>query len=239
MVELARQGLAPRNSSLQLEQELVESEENIQVLRHRRSKIEASLESTKKQLNQADQEFNKQNIATLAEAQKQVTSLRQDLIKTKERVRLQKLRAPTDGYVQQLQISTVGGVVQPAQQLMFIVPQDEVLEVEAMVLNKDRGSIKVNQEAEVKLEAFNFTKHGTIGAVIRNISSDAVQDEKLGAVFPVRVSLLQNYIMVNDEKIRLTPGLNVTLEAKDSKRRVIEFILTPILKGFKEAAREK
>ena len=141
--------------------------------------------------------------------------------------------------MQQLQISTVGGVVQPAQQLMFIVPQDEVLEVEAMVLNKDRGSIKVNQEAEVKLEAFNFTKHGTIGAVIRNISSDAVQDEKLGAVFPVRVSLLQNYIMVNDEKIRLTPGLNVTLEAKDSKRRVIEFILTPILKGFKEAAREK
>ena len=85
-----------------------------------------------------------------------------DLEKAEERTKRQLLTAPVDGVVQQLAVHTVGGVVTPAQQLAVVVPSDAVLEVEAKVSNRDIGFVHVGQDAQIKVDTFNFTRYGLL-----------------------------------------------------------------------------
>ena len=115
----------------------------------------------------------------LVDANKQIENLEQEQIKAQQRLALYQIKAPIDGTVQQLATNTIGGVVTPAQELMVIVPKNQKLEVEAMLLNKDIGFVHEGREsalkAEVKIDTFNFTKYGVIHAKVNTISSDAMQ----------------------------------------------------------------
>ena len=151
----------------------------------------------------------------------------------------QTLTAPIDGVVQQLSVHTIGGVVTPAQQLMVIAPKEGQLEIEAWIENKDIGFVKEGQAAEIKVEAFPFTKYGVIDGKLLHVSHDAVPLDKVGYVYSARVDMEQTSIDVGDKQIRLSPGMNVAVEVRTGQRRVIEYFLSPILRGFKETARER
>ncbi len=149
------------------------------------------------------------------------------------------LTAPVDGTVQQLAVHTVGGVVTPAQALMAIVPRDNPLEVEAFLENKDIGFIKPNQDAEVKIETFQYTKYGTIHAKVSSVSHDAISDEKRGLVYSTRVKMAKSHIRVDGTPVALSPGMAVSVEIKIGKRRVIEYFLAPFIEHTHESLRER
>ena len=183
--------------------------------------------------------FRSEILSQLAETQRRIEQLKQQRIKAAQRTNLQKLTAPVTGVVQQLAIHTLGGVVTPAQELMKIVPQDQSLEVEAWILNKDIGFIEAGQTAEIKIETFPFTKYGTIDAEIINVSDDAVSDEKRGLVYAGRVRMAKSTIQVGNKTVNLTPGMAVTVEVKTGKRRLIEYVLSPLLKYKNESLGER
>ena len=141
--------------------------------------------------------------------------------------------------VQQLAVHTIGGVVTPAQELMLIVPEEEQLEAEVWIENKDIGFINPGQQAEVKVDAFPFTKYGIIDAEVQTVSNDAVENEKLGWVFTSRVQLKKNNIRVENKPIRLTPGMSVSAEIKTGQRKLIEYFLAPLLRYRQESVRER
>ena len=117
-------------------------------------------------------------------------------------------------------------VVTPAQVLMVIVPQDAQVSAEVVIDNKDIGFVQAGQVAAIKLETFPFTRYGTVDAVVRSVTADAVSDDKKGAIFPALLTLKQSAIDVDGKRIRLSPGMNVTAEIKTGKRRVIEYLLS-------------
>ena len=166
-------------------------------------------------------------------------ALLQELRKANQHKTQLVLNAPVTGTVQELVTHTVGGVVSPAQKLMTIVPENAKVEVEALLQNKDIGFVNAGQQAEVKIETFNFTKYGLIDANILNVSNDAVEDQQLGWVFKMRLKLDQENIAVEDKLVRLTPGMSVTVEIKTGKRRLIEFFLSPLLRYKQESVRER
>ena len=84
------------------------------------------------------------------------------------------LTAPVDGVVQQLAVHTVGGVVTPAQSLLVVVPSDSRLEIEAMVSNRDIGFVHAGQDAEIKVDTFNFTRYGLLHGEVLSVSQDAI-----------------------------------------------------------------
>lgn len=153
--------------------------------------------------------------------------------------RLLKLAAPVDGTVQQLQVHTVGGVVPAAQPLMVIVPGKHRLEVEAMVLNRDIGFVKEGQTAAVKVDAFPYTKYGLIPARVIHLSRDAIQDEKRGLIYSVLVALDRDSIGVDGRETRLGAGMTVNVEIKTGERRVIEYLLSPLLQLQRESLHER
>jgi hemolysin D len=141
--------------------------------------------------------------------------------------------------VQQLAVHTVGGVVTPAQQLMVIVPRDHPLELEAWVENKDIGFVSPGQPVEVKVETFPFTTYGTIPGKVLMVSREAVQVDKVGLVYPARISVERSTIVVDGQPTPLLAGMSVSAEIKTGKRRLIEFFLSPFIRHARESLRER
>jgi len=151
----------------------------------------------------------------------------------------QRLVAPADGTIQQLSVHTLGGVVEPARVLMVLVPAAGGLEVEARVLNKDAGFVHPGQPAAVKLEAFPFTRYGTVPGHIKRISRDAVPDPKLGSVYVATVTLDRATIEVDGRQVPLGAGLAATVDVKTGTRRILSYLLSPLQTSVAQAGRER
>lgn len=200
---------------------------------------QAAFAEAEKQYQAMLLEFQQSKQAELSALETKAISLAQEVAKAGQKAGLQRLVAPIDGVVQQLAVHTVGGVVTPAQQLLMVVPQDHLVEVEAQVENKDVGFVKEGQPAEIKVETFQFTLYGTIPGSVLTVSDDAVSIEKVGLVYPTRVSLDRSTMQVEGKQVNLSPGMAVTVEIKTGQRRIVEYLLSPLLKSMKESLRER
>lgn len=208
--------------------------------------LQAQLEQAKAGLKQAEQNraaWQADTYKTLndrhAKADLAQRQLAEDNTKASQRERQTALTAPTTGTVQQLVVHTVGGVVSPAQVLLVVVPDQAKVTAEVTLDNKDVGFVSNGQNAEIKLETFQYTRYGTVPATVTTITADAVNDEKRGAIFPATLALAQNDINVDGKVIKLAPGMNVTAEIKTGKRRVIEYLVSPVASHVDEAMRER
>lgn len=175
----------------------------------------------------------------LTEGSKIADAARQDALRAGEHGKLLKLTAPVDGTVQQLAVHTVGGVVPAAQPLMLVVPKENGVEVEAFLENKDIGFVREGQEAEVKVDAFQYTKYGTVPGRVTHVSRDAIQDEKKGLIYSVKVTLDKSTLPVEGRETPLSAGMSVSVEIKTGERRVIEYVLSPLLQHQRESLNER
>ena len=146
----------------------------------------------------------------------------------------QQIKSPVDGFVGKLLIHTEGGVVSPNDNLISIVPSDAPLIIKASVLNKDIGFLKLGQEVAVKIDTFSFQKYGLLHGNIIEISKDAIEDEKLGLIYEIKIKPKSLDIKVEGETKRLEIGMSVIAEVKTGKRRVIELFIYPIIKYMDE-----
>ena len=224
---------------LQAEGQRIDKTQELAGQRKKLRQDQSALAEAEKNYRAMASEFQQAKQTELSATETKAASLIQDVTKAGQKADLQRLTTPIDGVVQQLAVHTVGGVVTPAQQLLIVVPQDHPVEVEAQVENKDVGFVKEGQPVEIKVETFPFTLYGTIPGRVLTVSDDAAPIEKVGLVYPARVSMERATIHVEGKDVRLSPGMAVTVEIKTSQRRVIEYLLSPLLKSVKESLRER
>jgi hemolysin D len=236
---LQQENFISRHGWLEKEQARVEAERDLSAQAARRQEIHAALAVAERQRAAQQAQTRRATLDRLREAEQKALALEQEHIKAGNRVEHMRLTAPVAGTVQQLALHTLGGVVTPAQALLVIVPDDLPLEVEAFVENKDIGFVRPGQEVEVKLEAFPFTKYGTLKGRLTQVSNDAIQDEKRGLVYAARIQLARNSLDVDGKTVNLSPGMAVTVEVKTGKRRVIEFFMGPLMQYQSESLRER
>ncbi|MGD8852430.1 MAG: HlyD family type I secretion periplasmic adaptor subunit [Gammaproteobacteria bacterium] len=231
--------LSAEQTWLELEEERVEQQQELAALKKRTQQVEASIQEARKRRQALDAEFQRELLTKLAETERRIDRLEQERIKASQRTDLQRLRAPVAGVVQQLAVHTIGGVVTPAQTLMKIVPESESLEIEAWILNKDIGFVEEGQRAEIKIATFPFTRYGTIDGQMIDVSNDAITDEQKSLVYAARVLMQESVMRVGERLVNLAPGMAVTVEVKTGKRRLIEFILSPLLRYKSESLGER
>jgi hemolysin D len=224
---------------LQAEGQRIDKAQELAGQRKKLQQDRAAFAEAEKHYRAMVSEFQQTKQAELSALETKAASLLQEVTKAGQKAGLQRLIAPIDGVVQQLAVHTVGGVVTPAQQLLIIVPQDHPVEVEAQVENKDVGFVKEGQPVEIKVETFQFTLYGTIPGRVLTISDDAAPIEKVGLVYPTRISMDRSTIQVEGKQVNLSPGMAVTIEIKTGQRRIIEYLLSPLLKSMKESLRER
>ena len=171
---LMEKELGSKLTYFEILQQLVEQQEDLGVQKSHLSEAEAAAAAIRETRGQAEAEYRHTLSDELAKSEQKASGLTQDLIKAEQKTKLQLLTAPVDGVVQQLAIHTVGGVVTPAQSLLVVVPSDSRLEIEAMVSNRDIGFVHAGQEAEIKIDTFNFTRYGLLHGQVLTVSQDAV-----------------------------------------------------------------
>ena len=239
---------------------LVEQQGELSVQKSHLHEAEAAVAAIRETLGQAVAEYGHTLSDELAKAEQKANGLTQDLIKAEQKTRLQLLTAPVDGVVQQLAIHTVGGVVTPAQSLLVVVPSDSRLEIEAMVSNRDIGFVHPGQEAEIKIDTFNFTRYGLLHGQVLSVSQDAVirdrkedrsDDRGLGTQndtsepkgqelnYSARISLDRAQMRIENRTVNLSPGMAVTVEIKTGSRMILSYLLSPLLRYQQESLRER
>lgn len=237
--QLQQKGTGSRMDFLEVKQEQIEVEQNVSVQVARINQLNASIAANDSKRDMMISERFKNALQELQELTVQEAMLREELLKAEQRSSNYLLKAPIDGTVQELAVTTIGGVVTPAQEIMKIVPEGGAVEVEAQFLNKDIGFIHPGQLAEIKVDTFNFTKYGVIDAELSDLSNDAIQDEQLGLVYKARLTPTNSVLEINGKPINLAPGMTVTAEVKTGQRRVIEFFLSPLLRYKQESLGER
>ncbi|WP_232076531.1 HlyD family type I secretion periplasmic adaptor subunit [Variovorax sp. PBL-H6] len=236
---LVDQNFVSKHGYLEREQARIEQEADLANQRSRLMEIEAALREAKGQRQEQTAGTRRTALDSLTDGEQKRAALEQEYLKADSRSKLMQLASPVDGTVQQLAVHTMGGVVTPAQPLMMIVPRDNPLEVEAFIENKDIGFVKPDQEAEVKVETFQYTRYGTIHAKVTSVSHDAINDEKRGLIYSTRVKLARSALLVEGTEVNLSPGMAASVEIKTGKRRVIEYFLSPLVQHTGESLRER
>ena len=200
-------------------------------------KAEAQLAEANTQLANVINTYKQETMTQLVEAKRQLDAYKEELRKANQTNEQSTIVATDSGEVDGLSVYTIGGVVAEGQTLMNIVPEGAKMEVEAYVDNKDIGFVRVGQEAEVKVDTFNFQKFGMLNAEVTDISADATEDQRdaeKDKKYRVTLSL------ENDTSgLDLTPGMNVTSEIKIKKKRIVDFFLDPFRQYMDEALRER
>jgi hemolysin D len=260
---LVEKGLESKILYLQEAQDLIANQRELPVEESKRDEAEAAFQAIMKQRDQTAAEYQHGLADDLVKAQAKAAGLAQDVIRAERKTGLQWLTAPVDGTVQQLAVHTVGGVVTPAQALLVVVPAESHLEIEAMVSNRDIGFVHAGQSADIKIDTFSYTRYGLLHGEVESVSADAVTPDKReeepnarptgldkndGAasdtaarepVYAARVSLDRTSMLVDDRRVNLTPGMAVTVEIKTGSRRIISYLLSPLLRYGHESLRER
>jgi hemolysin D len=276
LMETLRQRVSTRQQAIDLQ---VGTKINLYDAKEELEKSQASLASDQGQLIETDaalkevqsekmktvSQFIADNENKLADASRKADEAREALAKAAARLARTRLYAPIDGVVQQTAVTTVGQVVTTGQQLIVLTPNAGKLQVEALVANIDIGFIKLGEEAVVKVDAFPFTRFGTLRGKVVQIASAAISEQEAkralanatyaanGApsaptsapgqpesfVFPVIVALDETAMKIENAVIPLTPGMTVSVEIRTDSRRVIDYLLSPLAKTASEAFKER
>ncbi|HEV8389168.1 MAG TPA: HlyD family type I secretion periplasmic adaptor subunit, partial [Dongiaceae bacterium] len=244
----------------QVNQQLIEQQHEIGVLAHRKDAAAAAQRALREQRMAEAAQYQMSVLADLDKTRAQASELEAELSKSQQRLSQVLLTSPIDGTVQQLAIHTIGGVVTPAESLLAIVPADDRLVVEAAVQNRDVGFISAGQTVRIKVEAFNFTLYGLIDGKVLDVTRDAVSnpnndkknkagdqndgdnvagDGNSGPVYLARIALSQDWMMTENGKIKLTPGMAVTAEIQTGERRLISYLLSPLVRHVSESMHER
>jgi hemolysin D len=240
---------------------LLDQQKELEVQKSKLQEADAAVAAVTQTRAQTDSEYRRGLSNDLVEAERKAAGLARDVDKANERTRLQVLSAPVDGVVQQLAVHTVGGVVTPAQTLLAVVPNDSPLEIEAMVSNRDIGFVQPGQEVEIKVDTFTFTRYGLLHGDVLSVSHDSIarekQQDKSGnnpsgsadqrsseppgqeLSYAARISLDRTQMRIEDNVVNLMPGMAVTTEIKTGSRRVITYLLSPLLRYGHDSLRER
>jgi len=256
---LAR-GLASRSAVIEAEQEYREELATLANQRGTLLRTDAAFVSLTNERNNALTKYiseNSQAVVNLQNTQLQET---QSLVKASSREGHTRLTAPIAGTVQQLAVTTIGQVVSAGQSLMTIVPTGSRLEVEALIMNKDIAFVEPGQRAVIKLDAFPFTRYGSLSGTIRHVSHDAVVvrealsladsaqsggqvpqgvQSMVDLVYPTTVVLDAYGMQIDGRLIPLTPGMSARVEIRTGERRLLEYFLSPLVLTASEAAHER
>ena len=147
--------------------------------------------------------------------------------------------SPVRGIVQQLMVNTIGGVIQPGNDLVEIVPLDDTLLIEAKIRPQDIAFLRPGQEAIVKFTAYDYTIYGGMKGKLEQISPDTVTDKDGKSFYVIRLRTDKNHLGSDEKPLIIIPGMVASVDIITGKKTILAYLLKPILRAKAEAFRER
>ena len=206
-------------------------------------RLESAIAEITQKKHQEKSNFVSEASKDLNEAKGELERTLASLTKLEDRVLRTQVVSPVKGTVKQLNITTVGGVIQPGMDIMEIVPDEDTLLIEAKIRPKDIAFLHPGQKATIKFSAYDFSIYGGLEAHLEYISSDTIEDEREREndkfYYLVRLRTLKNHLIHKGEKLYIIPGMIAEVDILTGKKTVMDYLLKPILKAKDTAMRER
>lgn len=218
----------------ELQKEVYDLTSKLNIAKNNKTAAINKLNATKEELEVFKQNSKGKFLDELITKQKEANLIKAEINAYLFQSKQQLIKSPVDGYVGKLLVNTESGVVNSGEALITIIPANEPLIIKATTLNKDIGFLKEGQKVAIKIDTFNFQKYGKLDGELIHIANDAIEDEKLGIVYEIKVKPLKTTLNIDGEIKNIEPGMSVIAEVKVGKRRVIELFIYPIIKYLDE-----
>lgn len=202
-------------------------------------RLEAVIEERRKRRTELTLDFQSTAKEELSKTTAEMLRLREKMESLRDKVRRATLRAPVDGTVKRILVSTIGEVVQPGSVLVEIVAAEDVLVIEAKIKPSDIAFLHPDQDVVVKFTAYDFIIYGGLEGKLYQISPDSIIDEEGNSVYLVRIKTDKNHLGSEAEPLEIIPGMTTNVEILTGKRSVLQFLLKPILRAKESAFRER
>lgn len=236
---LEKDNLATKMEVLDLENEYEQLKSEITELRTSLQKAKEAHTEAKQRAKALTLDFNREVSEELGLVEIALAQAREQLKTASELVKQTALLSPIDGVVKNLRKHTIGGVVQPGEAIMEVVPVRDTLVIETKLSPIDVGYVGVGQNAEVKIQTYDFLRYGSLNGVVKNVAADASTDFRGEPYFRVEIETDRNYLGKDIGSLPITPGMQAEINIKTGKRSVFNYLLSPVLKTWHAAFRER
>jgi protease secretion system membrane fusion protein len=239
--ELAREGYAPRNQALQLEQAQADLRSGVADLQANISRGQQSIAETRMRMAQRRSEYHKEEGAQLADVRKEVQAGQDKLRAVTEELARTSIKSPVDGQVVGLAVSSTGGVVTPGQKLMDIVPKGETLLVDAKIPPHVIDRIAKGDEAEVRFSGFANSPQLVLDGKVVSLSGDAVtenQGMQTVSYYLARVEVTPGGFKKLGARV-MQPGMPAEVLVKTGERSLLTYLMHPLTKRVASAMKEE
>jgi hemolysin D len=249
---LGKDGFMGKLMVLDKQRERIEKEQDLRSQEYNAQSLKATIDHSERRLAQTISEYKQKLQAEQVSIFGEYQSLQQEWAKQSHKNSLLELKAPQSGVVKDLATHTPGTVVIPGAVLMTLVPSGEKLQAEVWLKNEDAGFVVRGQKVKVKLAAYPIQKYGMVDGEVIQVSADATErangafqsaeaasSSGMHSTYRTLVQLKQQYLEVEKDRLRLSPGMQVSAEVKLAEQTVMEYLLSPVRRAFHNAGRER
>jgi len=236
LAPLAAKNIVPQTELSTAQREVVDLQGRIAAAREQQGRAIAAVSEAMNQANEASFSFRQEALNERSQVQQKIAVNEESL----RGARGMELRSPVDGVVNDLQVNTIGGFVQPGEKVMEVVPMGEKLLVETRVKPSDIAFIKVGDKALVKVTAYDFSTYGGLDGKVVQVSADSIYDEvEREAYFIVLVETQKAFLEKAGRRLPITPGMMTDTQIITGRKSVLTYLLKPVLKARSDALRER
>jgi adhesin transport system membrane fusion protein len=240
LTPLAAKHIVPQTDLLEKQREVVDIQGRIAAAREQQGKAMAAVREAQAQASQAGFEFKQSALDERSQVNAKIAVNQQSLRGAENKLNRTEIRSPVDGVVNDVQVTTIGGYVQPGQKIMEVVPLGEKLLVETRVKPSDIAFIKVGDRALVKVTAYDFSIYGGLQGRVVQVSADSIYDEnEKQAYFTVIVETDKSYLTASGHALPITPGMMTDTQIITGRKSILTYLLKPVLKARSDALRER
>lgn len=240
---LVDQSVVPRIEYLRLQRQLSEQQRALDGVRLAQPRARSAMREANRRIQERFLGFRAEAQRDLTQRQTELATVNEAIVAARDRVQRTEVRSPVHGIIKRVKVSTVGGVIRPSMDLVEIVPLDDTLLVEAKVRPQDIAFIRPDQDAIVKITAYDFSIYGGLKAKVERISADAITEpDSAGreeSYYKIIVRTERNFLGTTAKPLPIIPGMVASVDILTGNKSVLDYLLKPLLKAKNRALRER
>lgn len=236
---LVAKGAISKVEVLRLRRGVVETQGQLDSVTLAIPRAEAAIKEIESKVGETRGRYRSEALGQLNEARTDLSKIEASGKAISDRVNRTLVTSPVRGVVQQLMVNTIGGVIQPGNDLVEIVPLDDKLLVEAKIRPQDIAFLRPGQEATVKFTAYDYTIYGGLKGTLEQISPDTVTDKDGKSFYVIRLRTDKNHLGTDEKPLLIIPGMVASVDIITGKKTVMAYLLKPILRARAEAFHER
>jgi adhesin transport system membrane fusion protein len=237
--EMVKQKAVPKLEEIRLQREVSELSGQHRGQEKKLERLQAALSAAEKEYEDQHDRFRTQALGELSEVESEIAQLEENLKSIGDRVDRTEVRSPVSGVINNIALTTIGGVVEPAHKLVEIVPIDDELKIIARVRPSDIAFLVPGQDVKVKISAYDPQRYGSLDGKLIRIGANSVNDNEGNIFFEIEVRTEKNYLGTDDNPLPITPGMVAETEVITGDRTIMEYLMKPILRARSRAFTER